>query len=42
MLPQTFDNTNEDENDINFFREIANKVNDQRVMIILDCYSSDI
>ena len=42
MLPQTFDNTNEDENDINFFREIANKVNDQRVMIIADCYSSDI
>lgn len=42
MLPQTFDNTNEDENDINFFREIANKVNNQRVMITADCYSSDI
>ena len=42
MLPQTFDNTNEDENDINFFREIANKVNDHRVMITADCYSSDI
>lgn len=42
MLPQTFDSTDEEGNDINFFREIANKANSNRVMITADCYSSDI
>ena len=42
MLPQTFDNFSEEENDIYFFREIAERLNNDRVMITADSYSSDI
>lgn len=41
MLPQTFDYNNEND-DVNLFREIAEKVNDRRIVVLPDCYSSDI
>lgn len=42
MLPQTFDCYSEEENDVNFFREIAERLDNDRIMITTDCYSSDI
>lgn len=42
MLPQTFANENKEDNDIIFFRKIAEKINDNRILLTADCYSSDI
>lgn len=41
MLPQTFDQ-GEMRDDVNLFRLIAENLNDQRVVVFPDCYSSDI
>ena len=41
MLPQTFGNGNMTD-DIHLFRMIADKLNDKRIVVIPDCYSSDI
>lgn len=41
MLPQTFGNGNMID-DIHLFRMIAEKLNDSRVIVIPDCYGSDI
>ncbi len=41
MLPQTFGNGNMID-DIHLFRMIAEKLNDNRIIVIPDCYSSDI
>ena len=42
MLPQTFDYGDFDGDDIHLFRLIAEKVNSERVIVIPDCYSSDV
>lgn len=42
MLPQTFNYTNDDDNDINLFKEIAENAHDNRIVVIDDVYSSDI
>ena len=41
MLPQTF-GYNDLRDDIHLFRMIAEKLNDPRVIVISDCYSSDV
>lgn len=41
MLPQTFGNWNMWD-DINLFRMIAERMNDSRIIVTSDCYSSDI
>lgn len=41
MLPQTFGNENM-RDDIHLFRMIAEKLNDKRVIVVPDCYSSDL
>ncbi len=41
MLPQTFSNGNMVD-DINLFRMIADKIEDNRIIVVSDCYSSDI
>lgn len=41
MLPQTFGNGNKID-DIHLFRQIAEKLNDSRVIVVPDCYSSDV
>ena len=42
MLPQTFNYGTYQGDDIHFFRDIANELNDSRVIVIDDIYSSDI
>lgn len=42
MLPQTFCMDDYPTNDLAFFRDIAEKKNDKRVIVISDSYSSDI
>ena len=42
MLPQTFDYHNYEWDDINMFRDIAKNRSDNRIIVIPDCYSSDI
>lgn len=42
MLPQTFQYGKFEVDDINLFRLIAESVNDERVIVLPDCYSSDI
>lgn len=42
MLPQTFQYRMKYENDVDLFREIACRINDDRVIVLPDCYSSDI
>ena len=42
MLPQTFDYHNYEWDDINMFRDIAKNRSDNRIIVIQDCYSSDI
>lgn len=42
MLPQTFQYGTFAGDDINIFRKIAESINDDRVIILPDCYSSDI
>ena len=41
MLPQTFGN-GDMRDDIHLFRMIADKLNDKRVIVVPDCYSSDL
>ena len=42
MLPQTFEYGTFEGDDIHLFRLIAEKVNDKRVIVLPDCYSSDV
>lgn len=42
MLPQTFCGTDYAHRDIDLFKELANKKNDRRIIVVDDCYSSDI
>lgn len=42
MLPQLFCGTEYIYSDVEFFRDIAETKNDQRIIVIPDCYSSDI
>ena len=42
MLPQTFQYRVKYGDDIDLFREIACQINDDRVIVLPDCYSSDI
>lgn len=42
MLPQTFEYGDFDGDDIHLFRLIAEKVNSDRVIVVPDCYSSDV
>ena len=42
MLPQTFNYGTYLGDDINFFRDLANEINDEHIIIIKDKYSSDI
>lgn len=42
MLPQTFNGTTRMGNDVNFFIDIKKKINDERVIVVPDQYSSDI
>lgn len=42
MLPQTFNNGTYLGDDINFFKDLANKLNDPHIIILKDKYSSDI
>lgn len=42
MLPQTFDYYTYEGDDVNLFRDIAELKNDKRIIVMPDCYSSDI
>lgn len=42
MLPQTFNYTREDDNDINFFHDLQFSIADKRLRVLSDKYSSDI
>lgn len=42
MLPQTYGYEESFRNDVNFFREIQNEMNDNRIIVIDDTYNSDI
>lgn len=42
MLPQTFEYGTFEGDDIHLFRKIAEEINDDRVIVLPDCYSSDI
>ena len=42
MLPQTFDYYTYEWDDVNLFRDIADMKNDSRIVVLPDCYSSDI
>lgn len=42
LLPQTFNYGTYDGDDIFFFKELANSINDSRIVVLPDCLSSDI
>lgn len=42
MLPQTFQYRVKYEDDVDLFRDIANRINNDRVIVVPDCYSSDV
>lgn len=42
MLPQTFNYGNYEGDDIHFFKELKTLIHDERIIVIADCYSSDI
>ena len=42
MLPQTYGCEEPFQNDVNFFHEISNDLNDKRIVVINDTYDSDI
>lgn len=42
LLPQTFNYENDQANDVNYFRYLSNKINDNRIIVLPDTLSSDI